>query len=329
MSEPTPAAPRGLAFLAPFVIGDLLLLAAAWLIFYQARRPMTPAEIAGFAACVALGAGLGVWPFILRHQAALKVAEMSSLTDTLAQIQQLEEVAECIGRATGQWQTAQEHATMVTTAAREIADRMTAEQASFRAFVEKASDIERTHLRLEVEKLRRTEGEWLQVIVRILDHVYARYVAAVRSGQPGLIEQLGHFQLACRDVARRIGLVPVIPEPGAPFDPKVHQLPDANTVIPEPALVAETLAAGYAFQGQMVRPALVSVQVPAPPPVEANVVPSLPDPPTPPASEASVEMPATDEPPAATPAAEAAASPSPEPPGNDPPAGTGQPQLPF
>ena len=123
--------------------------------------------------------------------------------------------------------------------------------------------------------------------------------------------------------------MPVIPEPGAPFDPKVHQLPDANTVIPEPALIAETLAAGYAFQGQMVRPALVSVQVPAPPPVEANVVPSLPDPPTPPASEASVEMPATDEPPAATPAAEAAASPSPEPPGNDPPAGTGQPQLPF
>ncbi|MGD0539052.1 MAG: hypothetical protein ABSC03_15565 [Verrucomicrobiota bacterium] len=340
MSEPTPVAPRGLTFLAPFIVGDLLLLAAAFLIFYQARRPMTPYEIAGFAACVALGAWLGVWPFILRHQAALKLAETSSLTDTLAQIQQLEEVAERIGRATGQWQIAQEHATKVTTAAREIAERMTAEQSSFRAFLEKASDIERTHLRLEVEKLRRTEAEWLQVLVRILDHVYALYVAAVRSGQPGIIEQLGHFQAACRDTARRLGLVPVVAEPGTPFDPKVQQLPDVNTVIPEPALVAETLATGYAFQGQMVRPVLVSLQGLAPPPVEANVVPSLPDAatpeptdaPAPPPAEVAAETPAAGEAPAATPATAAPAdpaAPSSEPPGDEPPAGAGQPQLPF
>lgn len=339
MSEPAPTAPRGFAFVVPFVIGDLLLLAAAFLIFYQARRPMTPYEIAGFAACVALGAWLGVWPFILRHQAALKLAETSSLTDTLAQIQQLEEVAEHIGRATGQWQTAQEHAAQVTTAAREIAERMTAEQSSFRAFLEKASDIERTHLRLEVEKLRRTEAEWLQVLVRILDHVYALYIAAVRSGQPGIIEQLGHFQAACRDTARRLGLVPVVAEPGTPFDPKMHQLPDANPVIPEPALVAETLATGYAFQGQMVRPVLVSLQGLMPPPVEANVVPSPPDaaspeptaPPAPPA-EVAAETPAAAEAPPAPPATEAPANPaapSPEPPEDEPPASAGQPQLPF
>jgi molecular chaperone GrpE (heat shock protein) len=280
-----------------------------------------------------------VWPFVLRHQAALKLVETSALTDTLAQIQQLEEVAERIGRATGQWQTAQEHAAAVTTAAREIAERMTAEQSSFRAFLEKAGDIERTHLRLEVEKLRRAEAEWLQVLVRILDHVYALYVAAVRSGQPGLIEQLGHFQAACRDTARRVGLVPVAAEPGTPFDPKLQQLPDANPVIPEPALVAEMLATGYAFQGQMVRPVLVSLQGLVPPPVEANVVPSLPDPvrpePTEPAAPSPAEV--AHETPAAeplTPALAAAApadpaAPSPEPPEDEPRAGSGQPQLPF
>ena len=195
---------------------------------------------------------------------------------------------------------------------------MTAEQSSFRAFLEKAGDIERTHLRLEVEKLRRTEAEWLQVLVRILDHVYALYVAAVRSGQPGIIEQLGHFQAACRDTARRLGLVPVVAEPGTPFDPKVQQLADANTVIPEPALVAETLATGYAFQGQMVRPVLVSLQGLVPPPVEANVVPSLPnaatpeptDAPAPPPAEVAAETPAPCEAPAATPATAAPADPA-------------------
>jgi len=63
------------------------------------------------------------------------------------------------------------------------------------------------HLELETAKLRRAEGDWLQVTVRILDHVFALYVAAARSGQPRLAEQIAAFQNACRDAARRVGLV--------------------------------------------------------------------------------------------------------------------------
>jgi len=73
-------------------------------------------------------------------------------------------------------------------------------------------------LRLEVEKLRRVESEWLQVAVRMLDHVYALHQGACRSGQPHLIEQVGSFQNACRDAARRVGVTPFTANEGEPFD---------------------------------------------------------------------------------------------------------------
>jgi len=246
-------------FFIPFLAGDVVLLAAAWLIYQQAGRPMNLFETVTFGVCVALGAGLGVWPFVLRHQAELKRFEVNELTTTLAQIERSEEVAHRIAVATGQWQTAQDHAARVMIAAREIADRMTAEQKEFRTFMEKAADTERGHLRLEINKLRRAEGDWLQAFVRALDHVYALYLAGMHSGQSHLIEQFSSFQNACRDAARRVGLVPVVAAPGIRFDPEVHQLMDSGTVPPEGAAVVETLATGYAFQGQLLRRALVTV----------------------------------------------------------------------
>lgn len=252
----------GAGFFAPFFVGDLLLLGAAGLIWQQANRPMTTYEVAGFAACVALGAVLGVWPFVLRQRAELKLAETAELTDTLGQIQTLEDAAHRIAAATGQWQNVQEYATRAVTAAREIAERMTAEQKEFRAFLEQASHTEREHLRLEVNKLRRAEGDWLQVLVRVMDHVYVLYAAGVRSGQANLIEQLGQFQHACRDAARRVGLVPIAVPPGTTFDPELHQLPDPNAAVPDEAVVADTLATGFTFQGQLLRRVLVVLQAP-------------------------------------------------------------------
>src|SRR5262249_25442517 len=123
--------------------------------------------------------------------------------------------------------------------------------------MQKANDSEKATLRLEIDKLRRMESEWLQVLVRMLDHVYALNLAAVRSGQPKLMEQLGNFQIACRDAARRVGLTPFAPNPSERFDAERHEVLDGNGQPAADSTISETIATGYTFQGRLLRPALV------------------------------------------------------------------------
>ncbi len=108
--------------------------------------------------------------------------------------------------------------------------------------------------------MRRGEGEWLQVLVRVLDHVYALHQGACRSGQPRLIEQVASFQNACRDAARRVGLTPFTANEAEPFDAQRHQLVEEGAKPPPDAVVAETVAAGYTFQGRPLRLALVRLR---------------------------------------------------------------------
>ena len=141
---------------------------------------------------------------------------------------------------------------------------MASEVRDFNEFQKKMNDAEKGALRLEVEKLRRAEGEWLQVVARILDHIFALYLAAARAGQPELTEQISHFQNACRDAARRVGVTPFAIEPGEPFDAerqRVHGVEKPAAA----AVVAETLAPGLTFQGRLIRPALVRLREPAAP----------------------------------------------------------------
>jgi molecular chaperone GrpE (heat shock protein) len=94
----------------------------------------------------------------------------------------------------------------------------------------------------------------------MLDHVFALHAGALRSGQPGLIEQVGNFQNACRDTARRVGLTPFAANQGEPFDAQRHQLLEEAAQSAPDAVVAETIAAGYTFQGRLIRPALVRLR---------------------------------------------------------------------
>jgi molecular chaperone GrpE (heat shock protein) len=154
----------------------------------------------------------------------------------------------------------QESAAKTAATAKEVADRMAAEVKDFNEFLKHANEGEKSTLRLEIGKLRRAESDWLQVLVRLLDHVYALHQAALRSRQPSLIDQLGQFQNVCRDTARRVGLNAFAAAPAEPFDGQRHQLLDADAK-PEPgATVEETLATGYTFQGKLLRPAVVRLR---------------------------------------------------------------------
>lgn len=143
---------------------------------------------------------------------------------------------------------------------------MTQEGKEFAQFMEKANDTERAHLRLEIEKLRRAENEWLEVLVRICDHVYALHRAALNSGQPALADQLTRFQQAVRDSIRRLGLVPHEAKPDEPFDERAHQLAEPDLAAPAGALIADTLATGYTLQGQTIRRIVVALKETGPGP---------------------------------------------------------------
>jgi molecular chaperone GrpE (heat shock protein) len=241
----------------PFVCGDLLLVGAAGFIYRQSTLPMGPWQIAFVVLCVAGGAWLGIMPFLLEYRTLVKLAEARGLTTVVAQMQNLETIAGQIAGATGRWQNAQEEAEKVASAAKAISERMALELKAFTDFMHRASEGERATLRLEVEKLRRSEADWLQLSVRLLDHVYALHMGGVRSGQPNLIEQLSNFQNACRDAARRVGLTPFTAEPAETFDSQRHQLLDAQAPPTAGATISETVATGYTFQGRLLRPALV------------------------------------------------------------------------
>jgi molecular chaperone GrpE (heat shock protein) len=243
----------------PFFVGDLMLLGAAFFIYFQSKLPMGAWQIFFIVLCVAGGAMLGIMPFLLEYRLALKLAEANALAGVVPQIQNVQGVAQQIASATNHWQTVQEQADKTAGLAKQISERMTAEVNGFKEFMQRSNDTEKANLRLEVDKLRRMEADWLQVLVRMLDHVYALHQGAVRSGQPRVIEQLGNFQTACRDAARRVGLIPYAANTAEPFDAQRHQLADVEAKAPTGAVVAETVAAGYTFQGRLIRPALVRV----------------------------------------------------------------------
>ena len=102
------------------------------------------------------------------------------------------------------------------------------------------------------------------MLVRVFDHIYALYVAGAQSGRPALSQQLANFQTACRDIVRRVGLVPIEAAEDEPFDEGKHQLAESGVQPPPGARIAETIATGYTFQGQLLRAPVVRVKTPDP-----------------------------------------------------------------
>ena len=244
----------------PFLLGDALFLGLAYWIMLKVDPFVTIWQTVALFLCVAAGAWLAVTPFIWEYKTAVRLGESDSLADAVQQIKNLETIAAQIQTATGQWQGALDSGNKVLETAQQMNTRMDAEAAAFANFFKQADEKEKNHLRLEAEKLRRSEADWLQVVVRLLDHVYALQQAGARSGKPELAENLARFQTACRDVVRRVGLVPVEIAAGAAFDENLHQLPDDATKPPNDACVAATIATGYTYQSQVIRSPIVALQ---------------------------------------------------------------------
>lgn len=243
----------------PFVLVDALFLGLAAILLKFGHHPLSWQEGCLLVLCGALGSWSFVTPFLRRNADEQASSQAERLAQAAGQIQKLDQLAAQISGATHQWLELQNNSAQAADNAKHVAEKMAAEVKAFTDFMQRASETERAHLRVEVEKLRRGEGERLQVIVHLLDRVFALFQAARRSGQPELTEQISHFHKDCLEVVRKIGLVQTAVADGDVYDPKWHQLPE-NTAAAEKAVVADTLAAGYSYQGQLLRRPMVIVK---------------------------------------------------------------------
>lgn len=260
----------------PFLAVSILPIALAFGIVFKSEHPISTTLVLACVGCVVLGSVLACLPFIMEYKATGKLIEVNAVGTVSEKLDDLKHYAEQISSATGQWAMVQDvtkgNAEKTVAAAKEIAARMTEEIREFNEFQIKLNDTEKGALRLEVEKLRRAEGEWLQVVARILDHIFALHNAASRSGNVELAEQIGGFQNACREAARRVGVAPFAAAPGDKFDAQKYRAHGVENP-PAESVVAETLAPGLSYQGRLVRPALVRLQdsnAPAAEPVAAS-----------------------------------------------------------
>ena len=258
----------------PFFLANALLFGFAYFFILRAPASVHHWELA--AACVALGAVLSLIPFYLDYRAMGKAIEVNALGAVAEKISELEKLSAQIGSATNHWaviqETVQAESGKTAAIAQDIASKMTEEVRRFSEFMANMNDNEKATLRLEVEKLRRSDGEWLQLLVRVLDHVFALHTGAVRTGDQRFIEPITNFQNACRETVRRLGLTPFVAEPDEPFDADRHQVGGKQEMIPNGAVVTETIGSGYTFQGKLLRPALVRLREPKAPAAEAAPV---------------------------------------------------------
>jgi molecular chaperone GrpE (heat shock protein) len=247
----------------PFYLADLLLSAVIFFVLYRLGTFEGTTEMIIVTVCVAaaaVAAWISILPWLKEHDASVHLKDSGNLKSSLEQIHSVEKVAELIRQSNAQWQTVQDASARTVASAREITDRMKVEADEFMKFISQAHDQERAGLRLEVEKLRRMEGDWIKVAVQMLDHIFALTRAAERSGQAQLIRQLHQFQGACRDVARRMGLATFVPAAGEPFDQRAHQLTDPQATAQQGDKIQDVMACGFTYQGQLLRRSLVTLE---------------------------------------------------------------------
>ena len=247
----------------PYLLADVVLVAAAAAVAWKAAPVWTWKEISLVGGLTGLGAWILIQPFQKDHETAVKLFEQVNLAAAAEKLGSLDKTAQQIAAATAQWQDIQTLSTKTVNSAGNIASQIAAEAKGFSEFLTRSNDGEKANLRLEIEKLRRGEKDSLQVVIHLMDHCFALFQAAMSSGQPQLIQQIGNYRNACIDATRRVGILPYEAQPGEPFDADRHEVADGSKAT-EGATVERTIAWGYTFQGMGIRRIQVTIATPEP-----------------------------------------------------------------
>ena len=240
----------------PFLFADIIFIGLGYWISTLIQGEAESWQIISILTCAFLGAGFAVAPFYFEYRAEAKAVEIAQLTSVAKEVSKMEAVAELISEASKNWGAIQDTSEQTAKLADEIATGIATTVKDHGEFMATASTEQLATLNLEVEKLRRTESDWANTLVSVLDLVFRLKQSAVASGKEQFIETMALFQNQCRDCARRVGLVAFEVESGTPFVSAEHRLPEDESAR-EDAVVAETRLPGYRLQGRLLRKPLV------------------------------------------------------------------------
>lgn len=243
----------------PFILGDGCLLLFAGFIVFRSSKPLSSLELIVSSVCVFLGAWMAILPFLRNQTAMLEAEKLAGSQEAMTAWTNAQDLVKKVNEVTEQWQVIETTSQFSLKQAEEMGQKIGAEAKAFTEFLAQTQNSENQSLKLDLEKRQRSESEWLQMVVFILDHVFALYQAAVRSARGDLLAQIGHFQNTCRESARRVGLVVIEAKEGDIFDPNYHRIQEGTEEDQTGKIVASILAPGYRFQGQLLRPILVSI----------------------------------------------------------------------
>lgn len=262
----------------PFLIVDFTLLATALLLVNASARPLSLGSAALVTICVGAGGLIALYPYAQGFRARQRLQEIDNVGDTLDRLDSLNTIVERVERVGAQWRNAQETNEAVSKQCNDAAALLFEESKTIREFAQKQNDQQKANLRLEIQKLRQGEAEWIQAATLMLDHTAALHGAISDSGDETAIRRLDKFQNSAHEIMRRVGLVGFAPRPGAPFDPDANKVADRADTPPDGSRIKAVVAMGIRYQGRVLRPALVQVHPPGTdegrePPIEPELFP--------------------------------------------------------
>jgi peptidoglycan hydrolase-like protein with peptidoglycan-binding domain len=160
LPDQTPKLPK-----LPFLIGDAILIAAAWFIYDQSRGRLSPAEIYAVTACVGVGAILAAIPFLSDYARKQDEALDERQRGLEALSRTVNTAAEQISIAANGLHEITEVAHRNVKQAEQLPQKLQEKIAEFNAQLDNAREDDREEMEKELAELRASESERLQAVM--------------------------------------------------------------------------------------------------------------------------------------------------------------------
>ena len=145
----------------PFIIGDITLLALAWLIAALHSNPLSPLPLIAITGCVVLGVAVLMIPFIVNYARDQEQAAASLRQELAEQFKRLITASEHLQHATVQLKSIEEASAKSVATAEGLPYRLQEKITDFNQQLAEAGNKEKAMIEQELTRLRSSESERL------------------------------------------------------------------------------------------------------------------------------------------------------------------------